>query len=88
MPNHDALKVATVEGARYLGMDGDIGALDEGKLADLIVLERNPLDDLRNSTSIRWTMVNGRLFDAGTMDEAGNHPRERGSFYWEDWGWR
>ncbi len=88
MPNHDALKVATIEGARYLGMDEHIGSLEEGKLADLIVMEANPLDDLRNSEQIRWTMVNGRLFDARTMNEMGNHPRERGPLYWEDWGWR
>ena len=88
MPNHDALKVATIEGARYLGMDGDLGSLEPGKLADLVVLERNPLDNLRNSTSIRWVMVNGRLFDAATMTQVGNHPRERGPFFWEDWGWR
>jgi Tol biopolymer transport system component/imidazolonepropionase-like amidohydrolase len=88
MPEHDALKVATIEGARYLGMDADIGSLEEGKLADLLVLEADPLDDIRNSERIRWTMVNGRLFDARTLDEAGNHPRERGPFYWEEWGWR
>jgi Tol biopolymer transport system component/imidazolonepropionase-like amidohydrolase len=88
MPNHDALKVATIEGARYLGMDADLGSLEEGKLADMIVLERNPLEDLRSSEHIRWTMVNGRLFDARTMDEVGNHPRERAPFYWETWGWR
>lgn len=88
MPNHDALKVATIEGARYLGMDEHIGSLEEGKLADLIVLDANPLDDLQNSESIRWTMVNGRLFDAFTMDEVGNHPQPRNPFYWEDWGWR
>jgi Tol biopolymer transport system component/imidazolonepropionase-like amidohydrolase len=88
MPAHDALKVATIEGARYLGMDEQIGSLQEGKLADLIVLDENPLENLRNSETVRWTMVNGRLYDAYTMDEVGNHPRERGTFYWEDWGWR
>ena len=84
----EAIRVATLNGARYLGMDADLGSLEEGKLADLIVLEANPLDDLRNSEEIRWTMVNGRLFDARTMNEVGNHPREREPFYWEEWGWR
>ena len=88
MTPHQALQVATLNGARYLGMEADLGSLKEGKLADLIVLEANPLDDLRNSEQIRWTMVNGRLFDARTMDEVGNHPREREPFYWEEWGWR
>jgi Tol biopolymer transport system component/imidazolonepropionase-like amidohydrolase len=88
MPNHDALKVATIQGARYLGMDAHIGSLEVGKLADLIVLDANPLDDLRNSEQVRYTMVNGRLFDAHTMNEVGNHPRERAPFWWEEWGWR
>ncbi len=88
MSNHDALRVATLQGAWYLGMDGDLGSLEPGKLADLIVLEANPLDDLRHSEQIRWTMVNGRLFDARTLDEVGNHPRPRAPFYWEGWGWR
>ncbi|TVP44020.1 MAG: amidohydrolase [Gemmatimonadales bacterium] len=88
MPNHDALRVATIQGARYLGMDGDLGSLEVGKLADLIVLDANPLEDLRNSEQVRYTMVNGRLFDAATMNEIGNHPGERGRFWWEDWGWR
>jgi imidazolonepropionase-like amidohydrolase/Tol biopolymer transport system component len=88
MPNHDALRVATLKGAEYLGMDAHIGSLEVGKLADLIVLDQNPLENLRNSDSVRWTMVNGRLFDAHTLNEVGNHPRERGPFYWESWGWR
>jgi len=88
MPNHDALRVATIQGAKYLGMDADLGSLEVGKLADLIVLDANPLEDLRNSEQVRYTMVNGRLFDAATMNEIGNHPRERGRFWWEDWGWR
>lgn len=88
MPPHDALRVATLQGARYLGMDAHIGSLEPGKLADLIVLDANPLDDLRNSESIRWTLVNGRLYDAHTLDQAGNHPRPRGPFWWEAWGWR
>jgi Tol biopolymer transport system component/imidazolonepropionase-like amidohydrolase len=88
MTPHQALRVATLNGARYLGLDGDLGSLEPGKLADLIVLEANPLDDLRNSEHVRWTMVNGRLFDARTLNEAGNHPNERAPFYWEDWGWR
>ena len=84
----EALRVATINGATYLGLDHEIGSLEVGKLADLIVLEENPLDDLRNSEHIRWTMINGRLFDARTLDEVGNHPREREPFHWEALGWR
>jgi imidazolonepropionase-like amidohydrolase len=88
MPPLQALRVATLNGARNLGMDHEIGSLEAGKLADLIVLERNPLEDLRNTEHIRYTMVNGRLFDARTLNELGNRSRVRAPFYWEEWGWR
>ena len=84
MTPHEALRAGTINGARYLGLDGDIGSLQPGKLADIIVLERDPLADLRNSETVSLVMVGGRLYDAGTMNEIGNHRRSRGSFYWED----
>lgn len=74
MTNHEALKAATINGAQYLGLDGDIGSVAAGKLADLLVLDRNPLQNIRNSTAIRYVLVNGRLFDAETMAQLGNHP--------------
>ena len=79
----EAIRAATHDGAAYLGLDRDLGSLIPGKLADLIVLERNPLENIRNSESVRFTMINGRLYDARTMDEIGNHPRPRGKFFWE-----
>lgn len=79
----EVLRCATISGARYLGLDHDIGSLEPGKLADLVVLDRNPLDNIRNTRAVRYTMVNGRLFDAATLDEIGNHPRKRQPLYWK-----
>ena len=79
----EALRAATINGARYIGAGDEIGSLEVGKLADLIVLERNPLEDIENTNSVRYTMVNGRLYDAATLNEIGNSPRERSPFYWE-----
>ena len=84
MSNHEALQAATINGADYIGAANDIGSLRKGKLADLIVMDKNPLDDIRNSESIIYTMINGRLYDTETMNELGNEPKERSAFYWEN----
>lgn len=83
MPNHRILRTATVNGARTLGLDGQIGSIAPGKLADLLVLDGNPLVDIRETNTVRYTLANGRLYDSVTMDEVGNHPRAREPFYWE-----
>lgn len=83
MSNHQALQTATINPAISLGLDQWIGSLEAGKLADLIVLDQNPLDNIRNTESIRYTMVNGRLYDAASMNETGNYNRIRTPFYWE-----
>ncbi len=75
MKPHDVLRVATLFGAQAIGMDQDLGSLEPGKLADLIVLDKNPLDDIHNSTAIHYVMKNGRLYDGETLDEV--YPRAR-----------
>lgn len=82
----EALRVATLNGAQYLGLDKDLGSLEKGKLADLLLLSANPLQDIRNSEKIEQVMVNGRLYDTETMNQIGNHPKDRGLFYWERHG--
>lgn len=79
----EALKCGTWNGARYLGLDADIGSLEPGKLADLIVIDGNPLTDIRESEKVLYTVVNGRLYDAATMNQMGNHPQERAKYWWE-----
>ena len=64
-----ALRAGTIDGARYLGMDKDIGSIEPGKLADLVVIDGNPLTDLRRSEYVVWTMINGRLYEAATMNQ-------------------
>jgi len=79
----EALDSATISGARYLGMDKDIGSLEAGKLADLVVLDKNPLENIRNSDSVRSVMLNGRLYDAATLDEIAPQARKRPPFWWQ-----
>lgn len=83
MSNMEALRAATINGANYLGMADQLGSLEVGKLADLIVLDKNPLDDIQNSNSVSHTMINGRLYDTETMNEIGNYDKPRSEFYWE-----
>ncbi|MGM0744769.1 MAG: amidohydrolase family protein [Bacteroidota bacterium] len=87
MSNHNALKVATLNGANYIGMGDHIGSLEPGKLADLIVIDGNPLEDIYDTEFVVNTMINGRLYDSKTMNEIGNHERERLPFWWEREGY-
>lgn len=83
MTNLEALKAATINPAISLGFDDWIGSLQPGKLADLLVMDKNPLDDIYNTETICYTMVNGHLYDAETMNELTNNGKQRGKFYWE-----
>ena len=68
MTNMEALQIATIQGALSIGYETDLGSIEVGKLADLIVLNSNPLDDIRNSTDIRYVMKNGELYEGDTLD--------------------
>ena len=79
----EVLRTSTVDPAQHLGFWEDIGSLEEGKLADLVVLDADPLADIRNTDKISYVMQNGRLYDAATMDEVVTGDRKRGAYYWE-----
>ena len=79
----EALKAATSTPARALGYDKDIGSIEEGKLADLVIMDANPLDDIRNTDKIDGVMLNGRLYDPETMNETVTGAKKRGKYYWE-----
>ena len=69
MSNHDVLKVGTIFGAEAIGIGKDLGSLEKGKLADLVVLDRNPLENIRNTNTVRYVMKNGELYDGDTLDQ-------------------
>jgi imidazolonepropionase-like amidohydrolase len=81
--NHNMLKVATILGATGIGLNGDIGSLEMGKLADLIVLDKNPLEDIRNTNSILFVMKNGRLYEGNTLNEVYPLKKDAGKFWWK-----
>jgi len=86
MSNFEALRSATLRGAWYLGLDGWIGSLEPGKLADIVVLDGNPLEEIEQSNTVRYVVKNGEVFDGDTMDRIWPTPRPRPPFTWEALG--
>ena len=84
MKPHAALKAATLDSADAIGFAKDLGSLEVGKLADLLVLDANPLDDIRNTAKIAQVMKNGRLYNAATLDET--YPRQKA--LGPQWWWK
>ena len=67
--NHDMLKVATLLGAEALGLSKDLGSIVKGKIADLVVLEKNPLENIRHTNTVNLVVKNGFVYDAETLDK-------------------
>ena len=74
----EALRAATIAGARYLGLDAQLGSIEPGKLADLVVLDANPLENIRNSEKVRMVMKNGMLYNEN-LDEVWPSQKRRGT---------
>ncbi len=81
----EALRCGTLLAAKYIGMDADIGTIEEGKLADLVVFDKgkDPTQNIRETEFIQYTIANGRIYDARTMNQLGNEPHERKPMYWD-----
>ena len=80
----EALRVASLHGAFFLGAEEDLGSIRVGKLADLLVLDANPLDDIRNTAAIRYVVKGGIVYEGDTLDEVWPRERAFGEYYWVD----
>ena len=80
----EVLRAATIDGAKIIGVDQDLGSIEVGKLADLVILNTNPLDNIRNTVDLDRVMINGRLYDAATMDQQWPEQQPLPDFWWWD----
>jgi imidazolonepropionase-like amidohydrolase/Tol biopolymer transport system component len=78
-----ALQAATIDPARHLGMARDLGSIESGKLADLLIVDGNPLEDIRVTDDIAYVVLNGRIYEGGTLAEKASGQRKLAPFYWQ-----
>ena len=84
MSTIESLRAATIQPARYLGFDADIGSIEIGKLADLVIIDGDPVADINDSDLISSVMLNGRLYDAATLSETVTGDWITRPYYWKN----
>ena len=78
----ETLRAATFHGAEIIGLAQDLGSIEPGKLADLVVLDRNPLEDIHNSNSVRYVVKNGEIFEGSTLDRIWPSEKKLPPLWW------
>jgi imidazolonepropionase-like amidohydrolase len=78
----EVLRAATLNGAEAIGYAQDLGSLEVGKLADLVVLSADPLTDIHNTSSVRYVMKNGELFEGDTLDKIWPEKKPLSRLWW------
>ncbi len=82
--NHDMLKVATIQGAYAIGLDKELGSIEKGKLADLVILNEDPLEEIRNTNSVEMVMKNGRMYDGDNLNQIYPLNKKSKNFNWQE----
>lgn len=78
----EILRAATIDGARIIGISDDLGSLEVGKLADMVVLNSDPLSDISSAADIQYVMKNGEIYDGNTLTRIWPDEKPLAPFWW------